>query len=90
MSLLQTTERTPSRLFSFMNPLAVEIWLSLLGAYVMVSLIVSRFSPWMDDAVILSKLQLSFADTRWVVRNNPDFVIRSLNEFSNNWYNKKI
>ncbi|XP_076173792.1 glutamate receptor ionotropic, kainate 4-like [Ptiloglossa arizonensis] len=39
----------PSRLFSFMNPLAVEIWLSMLGAYVMVSLaiwIVARFSPY--------------------------------------------
>lgn len=32
-----------------MNPLAVEIWLSMLGAYVMVSLtiwIVARFSPY--------------------------------------------
>ncbi|XP_043478783.1 glutamate receptor ionotropic, kainate 2 isoform X2 [Leptopilina heterotoma] len=41
--------RMPSRLFSFMNPLAVEIWLFMLGAYVMVSLtiwIVARFSPY--------------------------------------------
>ncbi|XP_046736501.1 glutamate receptor ionotropic, kainate 2 isoform X10 [Diprion similis] len=41
--------RMPSRLFSFMNPLAVEIWLSMLGAYVIVSLtiwIVARFSPY--------------------------------------------
>ncbi|CAK9795146.1 Glutamate receptor ionotropic, kainate 2 [Anthophora quadrimaculata] len=41
--------RMPSRLFSFMNPLAVEIWLSMLGAYVMVSIaiwIVARFSPY--------------------------------------------
>lgn len=32
-----------------MNPLAVEIWLSMLGAYVMVSVaiwIVARFSPY--------------------------------------------
>jgi ionotropic kainate glutamate receptor 2 len=32
-----------------MNPLAVEIWLSMLGAYVMVSLtiwVVARFSPY--------------------------------------------
>ncbi|XP_017881765.1 glutamate receptor ionotropic, kainate 2 isoform X9 [Ceratina calcarata] len=41
--------RTPSRLFSFMNPLAVEIWLSMLGAYMLVSItiwIVARFSPY--------------------------------------------
>ncbi|XP_066598282.1 glutamate receptor ionotropic, kainate 2 isoform X1 [Prorops nasuta] len=41
--------RMPSQLFSFMNPLAVEIWLFMLGAYVMVSLtiwIVAKFSPY--------------------------------------------
>ncbi|TGZ53185.1 Glutamate receptor, ionotropic kainate 2 [Temnothorax longispinosus] len=45
----KVTKRTPPRLFSFMTPLAVEIWLSLLGAYVVVSLtiwIVARFSPY--------------------------------------------
>lgn len=47
--MLQVTKRTPPRLFSFMNPLAVEIWLSLLGAYMVVSVtiwIVARFSPY--------------------------------------------
>lgn len=47
--LLQVSKCTPSWLFSFMNPIAVEIWLSLLGAYVMVSLtiwIVARLSPY--------------------------------------------
>ncbi|KAK2582725.1 hypothetical protein KPH14_004995 [Odynerus spinipes] len=45
----KVSRRMPSRLFLFMNPLAVEIWLSMLGAYVMVSLtiwIVARFSPY--------------------------------------------
>jgi hypothetical protein len=39
----------PSRLFSFLNPLAVEIWLYVFGAYVIVSLtiwVVARFSPY--------------------------------------------
>ncbi|XP_046435820.1 glutamate receptor ionotropic, kainate 1 isoform X1 [Neodiprion fabricii] len=47
--LFKVSGRMPSRLFSFMNPLAVEIWLSMLGAYVIVSLtiwIVARFSPY--------------------------------------------
>ena len=38
----------PSRLFSFMNPLATEIWFYMIGAYFMVSVtiwIVARFSP---------------------------------------------
>ncbi|XP_048513707.1 glutamate receptor ionotropic, kainate 1 isoform X2 [Athalia rosae] len=53
--LFKVSGRMPSRLFSFMNPLAVEIWLSMLGAYVIVSLtiwIVARFSPyeWVEPA----------------------------------------
>lgn len=39
----------PNRLFSFMNPLAMEIWFYMLGAYVLVSLtiwVVARFSPY--------------------------------------------
>ncbi|XP_024938040.1 glutamate receptor ionotropic, kainate 2 isoform X5 [Cephus cinctus] len=64
--------RMPSRLFSFMNPLAVEIWLSMLGAYVMVSLtiwIVARFSPyeWVEPAPCPScKCPLQATSTRIV------------------------
>nr|QHN69190.1 ionotropic receptor 9 [Sirex nitobei] len=39
----------PARLFSFMNPLAIEIWLYVLAAYVLVSMtmfVVARFSPY--------------------------------------------
>uniref|UniRef100_A0A8D8YFR0 Glutamate receptor ionotropic, kainate 2 n=1 Tax=Cacopsylla melanoneura TaxID=428564 RepID=A0A8D8YFR0_9HEMI len=38
-----------TRLFSFMNPLAIEIWLYVLAAYILVSLtmfLVARFSPY--------------------------------------------
>ncbi|KZS03224.1 putative Glutamate receptor [Daphnia magna] len=50
----QVPTPTPTRLFSFMNPLAVEIWLFLLLAYVLVSLsmwVVARFTPyeWHDN-----------------------------------------
>ena len=48
-AFLQVSESMPSRLFSFLNPLAVEIWLYMFGAYVLVSLtiwVVARFSPY--------------------------------------------
>ncbi|XP_066905524.1 glutamate receptor ionotropic, kainate 2 isoform X5 [Halyomorpha halys] len=44
----KTSERMPNRMFSFLNPLAAEIWLWMLVAYVFVSLtiwVVARFSP---------------------------------------------
>ncbi|GLG95609.1 Glutamate receptor 1 [Gryllus bimaculatus] len=47
--LLKVSERVPSRLFSFMNPLALEIWLYILAVYILVSLTtwtVARFSPY--------------------------------------------
>ncbi|CAH0547314.1 unnamed protein product [Brassicogethes aeneus] len=40
--------RAPSRLFSFLTPLAIEIWFFMAGAYILVSItiwIVARFSP---------------------------------------------
>ncbi|XP_068085191.1 glutamate receptor ionotropic, kainate 2 [Anabrus simplex] len=45
----KVSESMPGRLFSFMNPLAVEIWLYVLAAYILVSLtiwVVARFSPY--------------------------------------------
>lgn len=45
---VQASQRVPPKLFSFMNPLAVEIWLYILGAYALVSLtiwLLARFSP---------------------------------------------
>ncbi|KAB7507987.1 Glutamate receptor ionotropic, kainate 2 [Armadillidium nasatum] len=53
MTSNKTDERAPTsqqtRLFSFMNPLAIEIWLYVMAAYMLVSLtmfIVARFSPY--------------------------------------------
>jgi hypothetical protein len=58
-----------------MNPLAMEIWLSLLGAYVMVSLtiwIVARFSPyeWVEPSPCPSCRCPLQVGSRPVVRNN--------------------
>ncbi|GLV33798.1 uncharacterized protein CBL_11315 [Carabus blaptoides fortunei] len=43
------TQKLPNNVFSFLNPLATEIWLFMLGAYILVSItmwIVARFSPY--------------------------------------------
>ncbi|XP_065574650.1 glutamate receptor ionotropic, kainate 1-like isoform X3 [Artemia franciscana] len=51
--------KIPPQLFSFMNPLAIEIWMSILVAYTLVSLtlwLIARFSPfeWVDVHPCLS------------------------------------
>lgn len=46
---MQVPTSQPTRLFSFMNPLAVEIWLYVLAAYLLVSFtlfVMARFSPY--------------------------------------------
>ncbi|XP_045462380.1 glutamate receptor ionotropic, kainate 1 isoform X2 [Harmonia axyridis] len=47
--LFKVPTSQPARLFSFMNPLAVEIWLYVLAAYILVSFtlfVMARFSPY--------------------------------------------
>ncbi|XP_073985740.1 glutamate receptor ionotropic, kainate 2 isoform X2 [Rhodnius prolixus] len=47
--LFKVPSSQPTRLFSFMNPLAVEIWLYVLAAYLLVSFtlfVMARFSPY--------------------------------------------
>ncbi|XP_037080703.1 glutamate receptor ionotropic, kainate 2-like isoform X2 [Pollicipes pollicipes] len=47
--LFKVPKSQPTRLFSFMNPLAVEIWLYVMAAYVIVSFtmfVMARFSPY--------------------------------------------
>lgn len=53
--MLKETQKLPNNVFSFLNPLATEIWLFMLGAYILVSItmwIVARFSPyeWQEPA----------------------------------------
>ncbi|OWR42584.1 glutamate receptor ionotropic kainate 2 like protein [Danaus plexippus plexippus] len=47
--LFKVPSSQPTRLFSFLNPLAVEIWLYVLAAYILVSFtlfVMARFSPY--------------------------------------------
>ncbi len=47
--LFKIPTNMPTRLFSFMSPLAVDIWLYVVAAYALVSstlFIVARFSPY--------------------------------------------
>ena len=47
--LFKLPSTMPTRLFSFMSPLDVDIWLYVMAAYIMVSItmfIVARFSPY--------------------------------------------
>ncbi|XP_015436904.1 PREDICTED: glutamate receptor ionotropic, kainate 2-like [Dufourea novaeangliae] len=81
--------RNTSRLFSFMNPLAVEIWLSMLGAYLMVSLsiwIVARFSPyeWVEPRACPScKCPLQGGHVSALDPDSDDIpLLRTVNEFT--------
>ncbi|XP_048261331.1 glutamate receptor ionotropic, kainate 2 isoform X5 [Bombus affinis] len=87
--LFKVSGRMPSRLFSFMNPLAVEIWLSMLGAYVMVSLtiwIVARFSPyeWIEPTPCPScKCPLQGSHVSALDPDSDDIpLLRTVNEFT--------
>ncbi|XP_049838250.1 glutamate receptor ionotropic, kainate 2-like isoform X1 [Schistocerca gregaria] len=73
--LFKVPTSAPTRLFSFMNPLAVEIWLYVLAAYVLVSItmfVVARFSPYewhnphpCDTENDLIENQFSLANSFW-------------------------
>ncbi|XP_063985282.1 glutamate receptor ionotropic, kainate 1-like isoform X2 [Diachasmimorpha longicaudata] len=87
--LFKVAKRPPSRLFSFMNPLAVEIWLSMLGAYLMVSItiwIVARMSPyeWIEPPPCPScKCPLQGSHVSALEPESDDIPLpRTVNDFS--------
>ncbi|CAG2109523.1 unnamed protein product [Medioppia subpectinata] len=73
--LFKIPTQMPTRLFSFMNPLAVDIWLYVVVAYILVSstlFIVARFSPfeWQNPHPCekdsdVTENQFSLADSFW-------------------------
>lgn len=74
--LFKMPTHAPTRLFSFMSPLAVDIWLYVVAAYLLVSLtlfIVARFSPneWLNPHPCLVEQdsmkinQFNLADSFW-------------------------
>lgn len=94
-SFFQLPSSEPTRLFSFMNPLAIEIWIYVLAAYFLVSLtiyIVANLSPleWQtvhssnfDQTTTLVKNQFSISDSFW-------FSIGTLMQQSTDIYPKAL
>ncbi|KAF0295768.1 Glutamate receptor ionotropic, kainate 2 [Amphibalanus amphitrite] len=75
--LFKVPKSQPTRLFSFMNPLAVEIWLYVMAAYVIVSFtmfVMARFSPYewnnphpcFDDNDVVEN-QFSVSNSFWFI-----------------------
>ncbi|KAH8385421.1 hypothetical protein KR009_001755, partial [Drosophila setifemur] len=91
--LLKVPTSEPTRLFSFMNPLAIEIWLYVLIAYFLVSIciyIVGTLSPieWQcihpcDLSLIKIANQFSLSDSFWftigtLMQQSPDIYPRAI------------
>ncbi|XP_037814018.1 glutamate receptor 1-like [Lucilia sericata] len=75
--LFKVPTSQPTRLFSFMNPLAMEIWLYVLAAYILVSFtlfVMARFSPYewnsphpcLKDSDIVEN-QFSVSNSFWFI-----------------------
>lgn len=67
--LIKVNGPSPKRHFSFLNPLAPEIWLCMLGSYFLVSVtmwIVARFSPleWKEPELCDECLLEMYTDSR--------------------------
>ena len=74
----------PTRLFSFMNPLAVDIWLYVLAAYVLVSFtmfVMARFSPfeWNNPHPHCSELnEIDSVENQFSLNNSFWFITGTL------------
>ncbi|CAH1408163.1 unnamed protein product [Nezara viridula] len=70
-----------TRLFSFMNPLAIEIWLYVLAAYVLVSItmfIVARFSPYEWQNPHPCDMENDLVENQFSIANSFWFTIGTL------------
>ncbi|XP_039277730.1 glutamate receptor ionotropic, kainate 2 isoform X14 [Nilaparvata lugens] len=79
--LFKVPTSAPTRLFSFMNPLAVEIWLYVLAAYVLVSItmfIVARFSPYEWHNPHPCELENDLVENQFSLANSFWFTIGTL------------
>ncbi|XP_023314977.1 glutamate receptor ionotropic, kainate 2-like isoform X5 [Trichogramma pretiosum] len=75
--------RHQARLFSFMNPLAIEIWLYVLAAYILVSVtmfVVARFSPyeWNNPHPCHSQGPVEIVENQFSLANSFWFTIGTL------------
>ncbi|XP_023247067.1 glutamate receptor ionotropic, kainate 2 [Copidosoma floridanum] len=77
--LFKVPSSQPTRLFSFMNPLAVEIWLYVLAAYVLVSFtlfVMARFSPyeWNNPHACPAGEAVEVVENQFTVSNSFWFI----------------
>jgi hypothetical protein len=85
---VQVPQPPPTRLFSFMNPLAVEIWLFILLAYVLVSLcmwVVARFTPYEWHNSSVCNCQLSNVHHSHTVAINEASVMAAVTRCTNDF-----
>lgn len=95
----QVPAAQPTRLFSFMNPLSIDIWLYVFAAYCLVSLsiyIVARFSEWhnahpcdIDNDIIEN--QFTIANSFWfaigtLMQQGSDLNPKVMRIKSFNWF----
>ncbi|XP_065349868.1 glutamate receptor ionotropic, kainate 2-like [Cloeon dipterum] len=79
--LFKVPTSAPTRLFSFMNPLAVDIWLYVLAAYVLVSItmfVVARFSPYEWHNPHPCELENDVVENQFSMSNSFWFTIGTL------------
>lgn len=79
--LFKVPTSAPTRLFSFMNPLAVDIWLYVLAAYILVSVtiyVVARFSPYEWHNPHPCDLENDVKENQFSVSNSFWFTIGTL------------
>lgn len=73
-------KKTPN-LFSFLSPLSIEIWLYIIGAYLVVSFmlyVIARFSPYEWENPHPCKLDSGFVQNQFTIMNALWFTIGSL------------
>lgn len=77
----QIPSSQPTRLFSFMNPLAVEIWLYVMAAYVLVSFtmfVMARFSPYEWNNPHPCNVESDVVENQFSVSNSFWFITGTL------------
>lgn len=79
--LFKVPTSQPTRLFSFMNPLAVDIWLYVFFAYALVSItmyIVARFSPYEWENPHPCEMENNIVENQFTIKNSFWFTIGTL------------
>ncbi|CAG0916424.1 unnamed protein product [Notodromas monacha] len=79
--LFKVPTSQPTRLFSFMNPLAIEIWLYIMAAYVLVSFtmfVMARFSPYEWNNPHPCRSDVDVVENQFSVSNSFWFITGTL------------